>query len=246
MRILILNNQWQKKSLDLAEKYCFTPINEPVRDYYLVIESGVLKVRHQGLGRRFSIDLDFEKEIRRIQEQKRNFKTDILCRSLGYRGQKFFKVIDGTLGIGHDALCLVSFGIHVLGFESNPTIFCLLNSALERASHLKGSFEIRQMDCCEWVSQFFDGSDKSDNKRDCLYLDPFFEGIEKKSKPRKSMAFLRSFRGGGCHIQKVIPLALGKGIKRVVVKRPIKGDYLYGKPNFLYKGKLIRYDVYIH
>ena len=38
--------------------------------------------------------------------------------------------------------------------------------------------------------------------------------------------------------------AIKLGVKRVVVKRPLKSENLYGKPNIVYPGKLIRYDVY--
>ena len=244
----------------MAERFNFGLIHKPIKDYYFVIEEGILKVRNLQWGRRFSIHLNLQKEVNRIKRQKRSFKKDLLCRSLGYQNQKDFKVIDGTLGLGRDALHMISFGIHVLGFEINPTAFCLLEEALDRTSHelsvtdpnfpavkrgifssrfvdLRKFLEIEFMNCLKGLSLFSKGIRS-------LYLDPMFEETKKKSKPGKSMAFLREISRETCDVQRVIALALNKGIKRVVIKRPINGNYLYGKPNFLYKGKLIRYDVY--
>ena len=38
---------------------------------------------------------------------------------------------------------------------------------------------------------------------------------------------------------------LKKKYKKIIVKRPIKGNSLYEKINYQVKGKAIRYDVYI-
>ena len=266
MVVLVLDNQWRQTSLSLAERFNFTRVWEPpVEGYYLVVEDGVLNVRKLEWGPRFSIHLDLPKEVNRIQRQRQGFKKDILCRSLGYKGQENFKVIDGTLGLGKDALHIISFGIHVLGFEINPIPFCLVEEALVRASHkfsvsdtrplvvteetapdhsvdLKKFLKIRLMDCFKGVSLFSEGVQS-------LYLDPMFENTKNKSKPKKSMTFLRDITHETCDVQRVITQALNRGIKRVVVKRPINGDYLNGKPDFLYKGKLLVqklvYDVYI-
>ncbi len=237
MVVLVLDNQWRQASLKLVKKFNFTRIHEPIEDYYFVIENGVLKVRKPKESTRFSIHLDFKKEISRLQKQRQGFGKDILCRSLGYEGQKNFRVIDGTLGLAGDALHLISFGIHVLGFEINPIPFCLVEEALSRFPDLKQFLKIRLLDGLKGVSLFSEGVQG-------LYLDPMFENTKNKSKPKKSMVFLREIAHETCNVQRVIAQALNRGIKRVVVKRPINGDYLYGKPDFLYKGKLVRYDVY--
>ncbi len=260
MVVLVLDNQWRQDSLELAEKFNFAVIYEPVEDYYFIIEDGVLKVRNPRWGARFSICLDLQREIHRFQRQKRSFKKDLLCRALGYRGQENFKVIDGTLGLGKDAVHIISFGIRVLGFEINPVPFCLVREALARASrefsneiakhpdavkeassnHFidPGEFmEIRLMDSLKGVLLFSEGVE-------ALYLDPMFENTKNKSKPGKSMVFLRDVTHEICSVQRVITQALNRGIKRVVVKRSVNGDYLHGKPDFLYRGKLVRYDVY--
>ena len=249
MVVLVLENQWKRASLELAERFNFTVVYQPVEDYYFVIENGILKVRNSRLGSRFSIYLDLKKEINRIQTQKRSFKKDILCRALGYRGQENFRVIDGTLGLGKDAIHMISFGIHVLGFEINPIAFCLVEEALVRASGnfketvkscaIEKILKIKLMDCFRGLPLF-------SKEIESLYLDPMFENTKKKSKPVKSMVFLRDITRESCNVQGVITEALNRGIKRVVVKRHVNGDYLFGRPDFLYRGKLVRYDVYSH
>ena len=238
MVVLVLDNDWQQSSLQLARRFHFQTVSEPVWDYYFVIENGILKVRNPRWGPRFVIELDLQKEVDRIRNQKRSFKKDLLCRSLGYKGEKDFRVIDGSLGLAKDALHLVSFGIHVLGCEINPAPFCLVEEALNRCQ-LQKFLEIQPVDSLQWIRQ-------SSEKFHSLYLDPMFEDIKTKSAPKKNMAFLRDRTKGVFGVREIVFQALEKGVRRVVIKRPLRGKYLCGKPNFMYKGRLVRYDVYTH
>ncbi|MEM7646659.1 MAG: class I SAM-dependent methyltransferase, partial [Pseudomonadota bacterium] len=79
---------------------------------------------------------------------------------------------------------------------------------------------------------------------DCFYFDPMFEDVKKKSAPKKEMALLREVGSQELNVQRVIKKVREHGTKRIVVKRPINGDYLEERPQISYKGHLIRYDVY--
>ena len=72
-----------------------------------------------------------------------------------------------------------------------------------------------------------------------------FPEKEKSALPRQEMVFFKSLVGADEDAAIVLTKALKlSGIKRVVVKRPLKAPVLYGKPSGSLKGKLIRFDIY--
>ena len=169
---------------------------------------------------------------------KISYKKDLLCRAVGFKKQESFKLFDGTLGFGRDACHLLSFGCHVLGCEKNPVMFALINDAYQRLNlEFRERFRILHGHSGDHLA----GNTTS---VDCLYLDPMFEDVKKKSAPKKQMAFLREVGFEETQIPGLIKRGIELGIKRVVVKRPINGEHLYMKPKTTFSGKVVRYDVY--
>lgn len=210
-------------------------LNVP-EDYYLCFENGQLVVRNNQFGKNFVIAPDFKEELDRLKRQRLGPKKDLLCRALGFKGQPDFCVFDATLGFAKDALHLIALGIQVVGCEKNKIVFSLLESAIDS---LEGpiALEIINGDSGQELASFGD-------RCQALYIDPMFEDLKKKSAPKKNLAFLRALVSPEFDVQGVISNARSAGIKRVVVKRPVNSENLYGKPDIVYEGKLIRYDVY--
>ena len=205
--------------------------------YYLALEKGQWIVRDGRQGRNFFIRIDLDTDLGVLKKQKLNPKKDLLSRALGVPRQNNYLVLDGTLGFARDAVHMIACGAQVVGYEKHPITFLLLESALHQAAEVQKHLSIFQGDCLLGVKAQLDTVD-------CVYLDPMFENVKKKSAPKKSLAFLREISPVDVDVQRVIEGAIGLGIKRLVVKRPINSDHLYGKPNIVYEGKLIRYDVY--
>lgn len=213
------------------------PLSSSPREYFFTKEAGFWVLRDFRQGKSFKLELSLEKELQVLRDQKINPKKDLLCRAVGFKGDSHDKVIDGTLGFGKDSMHLVSCGAEVIGFERNPLIFFLLEQSLDKSLSLQEKIQIFFGETVELLPQFLDESS-------VLYLDPMFENTKQKSSPKKNLAFLREVSHVDNDVQRVIAGAIELGVKRVVVKRPLKGQQLSGKPNIVYEGKLIRYDVY--
>ena len=194
-------------------------------------------VRDSRQSKNFQLSVDLHKDFEQIQRQKINPKKDLLCRSVGYKGEPDFTVFDGTLGMAKDALHLLSCGAKVVGVERNPVIHFLLQQSLEKGRDFLAGLQIVAGESLEILQQWAP-------QVDVVYLDPMFENLKQKSAPKKGLAFLREISGTEGGVSEIVEKAIKLGVKRVVVKRPLKSENLYGKPNIVYEGKLIRYDVY--
>ncbi len=212
------------------------PLQADPEAYYLIYGAQGWEVRDQRQGKGFRLLFDWDGDFATIRKQKLNPKKDLLCRALSFKGGAPTTIMDGTLGMGKDTLHLLACGAQVVGVERHPVIYFLQAQALQR-SQLQSSLQILKGETGEQLSEWAD-------KIDGLYLDPMFENAKQKSAPKKGLAFLREVATEDQDVQRVIARAIELGVKRVVVKRPYRGDHLYGKPNNIFEGKLIRYDVY--
>ena len=215
------------------------PMEEKPSSYYLNYEDSQWVVRNPCFGPNFVIRWDFKTLHEKLKGQKIKPKKDLLCRALGFKGESNFRVLDGTMGMGKDALHLVACGAHVRGVEQNPVTAFLLKKALEQSPFLKDQLEIFQGRVQDFLGPKKPGAQ-------ALYLDPMFEANPHKRASKKSLSFLQKISQGETDVQGVIQQALHLGWKRIVVKRPLKGPQFYGKPNHIMEGKLIRYDIYIN
>lgn len=221
----------------LSQEFGIRVVSEVPVGHYLVFEEGQWVIRNEQMGKNFQIRLDFDREIHKLQNQKIGSKKDLLCRAVNFKGESDFKVFDCSLGLAQDACHLVAFGASVVGCERNPTVYTLIRSALENSELCQNKLQVYFGEAEGYLEDW-------KGKVQTFYYDPMFENVNKKTLPKKNLAFLRSFDTAEHNMQRVISLAEQLNLKRLVVKRPINGDHLYGKPNITYKGKLVRYDVY--
>lgn len=236
MAVAVLKDE-TARALELSRKLHLECLEFPTQ-YFLTFENDQWVVRHSEWGSHFQIRIDFLKDLAKLKLQRINPKKDLLCRALGFQGQDDFTVLDGTFGVGKDAVHLLACGAKVFGVERHPITFCLVESAWASQKE-----DLPGLQICNGDIEALLSPSLVDCKQ-ALYLDPMFENAKQKSAPKKMIAFLRELEPEGLDVQGVIEKALRLGLKRVVVKRPLKAAQLNAKPSMVFRGKLIRYDVY--
>jgi 16S rRNA (guanine1516-N2)-methyltransferase len=161
-------------------------------------------------------------------------------------GRKTKTVIDATTGWGQDALFIFRMGYQLQCIERSPVMVVLLDDAFLRLAQ------------CEWVQKrhldpplLKQGNavnllSQLETAPDCVYLDPMFPPKRKKSAlAKKPMQVLQQLLGHDEDKEQLFIAAMAATAKRVVVKSPDYAEPLGGKPDESFKGKLLRYDVYL-
>lgn len=193
------------------------------------------------------LTLEWTKVLAHLRRQKLGGEGDLFAKALRPKGGEMIKsVLDLTCGTGRDTLHLYALGLDVVALERDPYLFLL--------SH----FEILRLEISEIKIVFTEARDylESCGDFDIIYFDPMYEeaSVAKKRKaaPRKEMQLFyeyfshpESFKSHDAlsDLQEVISLAQEKCLRRVIVKRPIKGPSITKAP-YNYSGKSTRYDGY--
>lgn len=183
-------------------------------------------------GNKFSIN--FSEDKKNYAKKKASIKSELISKALG-AGKQGLNILDLSAGLGIDAVFLAQLGYSVTALERNPLIYLALNEAIRLSPNL--SLKFLFSDALEYLKH-------SEVKANVIYFDPMFPDKAKSALPRQEMVFFRNLVGHDEDALKVLEVAIRcKGIKRVVVKRPIKAPALL-KPMSSTSGKLIRFDIY--
>ncbi len=160
-------------------------------------------------------------------------------------------VLDATVGLGRDAFLMASAGKRVMMLERHFVVHALLADGLRRAGEdsdlapIISRLSLEQADFLDWQAR---------RRFDAVYLDPMFPRPEKRARGKKEMAFLQrlvnqaesSRNSRDSAVSELLPRALGLARARVVVKRPSREGWINdSKPDFSYRGRLSRFDVYL-
>lgn len=237
MVVVFVDEESKDAAEKLAQRFSLPTTQDEPSGFHLCYEGERLILKDSRQGKSFKIQIDIHAEVSRLKTQRLNYKKDLLCRAMGFKGQASYQIFDGTLGFGKDAFHMLTVGSQVVACEKQPIAFALMEDALRAAPEFSDSFKIFWGDTRSYLRDWAE-------KIDCLYLDPMFEDVRKKSSPKKQMAFLREISTDYSDPIEIMELGAHLKIKRMVVKRAIKSDYLLAKPNLIFAGNLIRYDVY--
>ena len=170
-----------------------------------------------------------------------------LARAVGVSTKSGMHVIDATAGMGRDALIIAQLGCRVLMLERSDVIACLLNDGLLRAQKapqlrrvIEQRIALKQTDAIPFLQAL---------SRDCfpdvIYLDPMHPQRKKSALVKKEMRIFRDIVGEDEDADLLLDCALQRATKRVVVKRPRRGESLPGPPpHHRILGRSTRYDVY--
>jgi len=175
-------------------------------------------------------------------------KRQAIAKAVGLKaGVKELTVLDTTAGLGRDAFILASLGCKVLLVERSPIIGALLLDGLSRASQdKKGARVVESMEVVIQDAKKVLEAITLDDYPDVVYLDPMFPHEDKNALNKIDMRLIRQVVGDDEDADVLLPLALSKARKRVVVKRTQHAPVLAGcMPSFVVKGKSNRYDIYL-
>ncbi len=163
-----------------------------------------------------------------------------LAKAIGTRATT---VLDATGGWGHDAVLLACMGWTVTCVERVPLLAQAQALALHHAHSLPplaeaigGRLQLHHGDSSAVMRQL--------PQHDVIYLDPMFELRRGSALPKKPAQLLQRITGRDDDAPALLDLARTLS-GRVVVKRPDDGQSLGPAPDLQFKGRLVRYDVYL-
>lgn len=146
-------------------------------------------------------------------------------------------VIDGTTGLGRDALVLARLGCRVTAVERIAGLAMLLADAVE-GSPLAANLSIVHGDTAQVLAGLHESA-----RPDVVYLDPMF-AEHGKAQVKKDTQLLRQLAGPPEDLAPLFALALRVARDRVVVKRA-PGGRAIAAPDFSKAGGRVRFDVYL-
>ena len=240
--ILVKNNSNIEKAKKISEK-----LNIEIKTEDNIESDLILQFDEDGLSlisRNMKLYGDFTNTIRRIKQS--NLEKELLIHAAKIKGKKQDLIaIDATAGMGEDSLLLAAYGFKVNLYEKNPIIAELLKDALERAKQTPELKEIvYRMEVFEEDSII--AMSKLDYKPDVILLDPMFPERTKSALIKKKFQILHQIETPCTNEKELLNSAIKANPKKIVIKRPLKGEYLAGiKPSYSVKGNSIRYDCII-
>lgn len=172
-------------------------------------------------------------------------KSQLIAKACGLKHLKSPTILDLTAGYARDAFTLASLGCEVTMVERDNVLAALLYDGLRR---LQESAELSELHLrlVHQEAEAYLSNLKENEFSDIIYLDPMFPSREKSAKVKKDMQILHALLNNEKSADHLLPIALTKARKRVVVKRPRIAPHLNNQePDIAYIGKSSRYDVYL-
>ena len=220
-------------------KKLMVPVGESKGDELtLLFDSSGVSLTGYGL----SYQGDFGNMIHRISDGR--LSHEMLSR-VAKMDEKNAKAIDATAGMGEDSLLLAALGYDVTLFEQNPVIAVLLKDAIRRAKKnpvlkdIVSRMHVIQGDSVNLMPEIVD-------KINLIYLDPMFPKRQKTGLINKKLQLIQKLEPPCSTQEELFNAAVSIKPDKIVVKRPLKSPFLDDRnPNYMLKGKAIRYDCYV-
>lgn len=175
-----------------------------------------------------------------------NLGRELLVRAARVRGEDgCVRAVDATAGLGEDALLLAAAGFEVTMFEHDPIVAALARDGLRRArEHETLAPMVARMHLVEGDS--IRGMAKLSERPHVVLLDPMFPSRRSRAATKKKLQLIRQLEGPCVDEEALLRAAREVCLRKVVIKRPLKGPYLGGvKPSSSLRGKVVRYDVVV-
>lgn len=189
-------------------------------------------------GREFTVDFDENKKD--YSRKNSQGGHELLLKALA-GDKKFRNVLDLSAGLAIDSVFLSQSGFQVTALERNPVLYLLLTQALEKTTRS----DLSELRFILSDSGLFLKSLPEDHFYQVAYFDPMYPEKRKSALPRKEMQIFRQLVGSDEDSQEILKLALQKNFQRVVVKRPLKSEFLLPGVIHSFKGTTVRYDLYV-
>lgn len=185
---------------------------------------------------------DFSKLLPRLK--KNNLDREFLIKASKTKN-KSPVAIDATAGMGEDSLLLASAGYRVIMYEYDAVIAELLKDAMRRAreidelSEIVGRMELINADSIQGMKML-------DFTPDLILLDPMFPERQKSALVKKKFQLLQKLEMPCTNQDELLSAAMSVKPHKILIKRPLKGEYLAGKkPSYSIRGKAVRYDCIV-
>jgi 16S rRNA (guanine1516-N2)-methyltransferase len=187
---------------------------------------------------------DFTKMLPRIR--RGNFQFELLVKAAKIKGfEGTITVMDCTAGLGEDSILLAAAGFRVKLYERDNIIAALLRDSLIRAAQIPElapiveRMELHEEDSLIALSQLKEVPE-------VIYLDPMFPSRQKSALVKKKFQMLQQLEQPCEEGDEFLQAAIACKPKKIVIKRPLKGEYLGNhKPDYSITGKTIRYDCIV-
>ena len=181
-------------------------------------------------------------------------KSELLLKAIG--AQNNLRVLDCTAGLGVDAYLMAAYGCHVTMLEQSPVLGLMLREALIRAlldpeaSVIAERMRLQETNAVDFLNSYCrrteDDGAKLVHSFDVIYIDPRCPPRSKSAEVKGGMQILQKFVGKTDNVKLLLEKAVATGIKRVVIKRPLRGGDIDGfTPSYQQKAKASRFDVYL-
>ena len=221
-------------------------VQMPTEGLFLRLDAGGLALCDAAAPRDEPLRVDFHAGALGFRQRAGFRRDELLARAVGVKGKVLPRVLDATAGLGRDAFMLASLGCEVKLCERNPVVHALLEDGLQRALACGDLDAVGRMQLGAHDAAVYLHDDASLGAHEVVVLDPMFPERSKSALVKKPMRMFHALVGADDDAGALLDLAMRRALRRVVVKRPLHADYLAGrKPNLDYRGKAVRFDVYL-
>lgn len=220
---------------DLETKFghwqSFIQENFKSEETYKIQFDGEVPTIFDSEGRKFKID--FLGDNLSYNKVKSSVNKEPLAKALG-SGNKGYKLLDLSAGLGVDSVFLQQLGFKVTAIERNPLVYMALKIASEHLPEIDFIYS----DSLKYLEKVVP------EQFDVAYFDPMFPEKKKSALPKQEMVFFKNLVGHDEDAVNIVNLATEKKLfKRFVVKRPLSAES-FKRPAGSIEGKIIRYDIY--
>jgi 16S rRNA (guanine1516-N2)-methyltransferase len=225
------------------------PAGTPDRAQYdllLMVGQDRLEVRQAARGGSGPVSADFVGGWLARRRRSPACGAAMLARAVGLKHTPP-AVCDATAGLARDAFLLAVAGCAVTAIERSVVMAALVRDGLERAMAdpdlapiVRDRFRLIVGDA-RWIMAGWPAPERPD----VVYLDPMFPWRPKSALAKKEMRICRLVAGDDPDGGELLEVALSVARSRVVVKRPVHAPPLRPDPSFAYKGRTVRYDIYL-
>lgn len=221
----------------LAESIHLSLDSEP-KTWILNRTAQGLELKHSDVRSRKPLRIDFCSGSLEHRRKSSLGKNQILSKALGLKYNPK-NILDATAGLGKDAFTFAALGLSVTAIEENPLIYLLLRDAhlrlIERDPELASRLVFKFGSAIDFFSDQFD----------VIYLDPMFPEKKKTALSSGDLQWLQELVQTPSDTKQLLAQALAKTNRRVVVKRPLKAAPLGEPVSHSFRGKSVRYDMYL-
>ncbi|WP_457668907.1 class I SAM-dependent methyltransferase [Thiolapillus sp.] len=240
---------YEQQAERLAERLDLetTTPDDPAADFLLQFVEDRLELQQTGPKAPGPVFVDFVAGKAAYRRKQGEGRRTPLARALGFKADFTPGIVDGTAGLGQDALVLATLGGHVTLVEQSPVVHALLEDGFRRAMAAPETRDIvARMTLVHADAVDYLAGCAGAMRPDAVYLDPMYPHRGKKALSKKGMQSLQKLLGADRDGPLLLRTAKAVTRKRVAVKRPLKAPCLDDQAaDFQIVSSKVRFDVYL-